>query len=97
MADMAQRLLISGRVQGVGYRDFVRREADARGLIGWVRNHRDGTVEAVATGAGEAIDELIAACWRGPPGARVADIRVWPLEDSEAPLPQAGFAIRPTL
>ncbi len=89
------RLRIAGRVQGVGYRDFVRGEADARGLKGWVRNRRDGTVEAVVSGAAGAVDELIAACWRGPPGARVADIQIESAPpDSE--LPAAGFAIRPT-
>lgn len=86
------RLRVAGRVQGVGYRDFVHGEAEARGLAGWVRNRRDGTVEAVVSGAAESIDEFIAACWRGPPSSRVADIQI---EPADADFP-AGFAIRPT-
>ena len=89
------RLRIAGRVQGVGCRDFVRSEADARGLIGWVRNRRDGTLEAVVSGASEALDEFIAACWRGPPASRVADIQIEPAP-ADAELPAAGFTIRPT-
>jgi acylphosphatase len=89
------RLRIAGRVQGVGYRDFVRSEAEARGLIGWVRNRRDGTVEAMVSGVADAVDELIAACWRGPPGARVADIQI-ERAPADADLPALGFAIRPT-
>jgi acylphosphatase len=94
MTARAVHLRIAGRVQGVGYRDFVRGEADARGLTGWVRNRRDGTVEAMVSGAADAVDELIAACWRGPPGARVADIQIEPAP-GDADL-RAGFAIRPT-
>lgn len=93
MAKRTVRLHIAGRVQGVGYRDFVRTEAEARTLKGWVRNRRDGTVEALVSGAPESVDEFIAACWRGPPAARVADIQVESLDDAELP---AGFAIRPT-
>lgn len=89
----AVRLVIAGRVQGVGYRDFVRREAEARNLTGWVRNRRDGTVEAVARGSSESVDELIAACWRGPPAGRVADVQIEEVEKRE---PAAGFIIRPT-
>jgi acylphosphatase len=92
MAKRIVRLIIAGRVQGVGYRDFVRSEAEARAMRGWVRNRRDGTVEAVVSG--DDVEDLIAACWRGPPGARVADIKVEPL--AEADLPPTGFAIHPT-
>jgi acylphosphatase len=90
------RLTIAGRVQGVGYRDFVRREADARGLTGWVRNRRDGAVEAEISGPAEIVEELIAACWRGPPAARVADIQAESLTPAAPDAPTAGFAIRPT-
>lgn len=89
-------MLITGRVQGVGYRDFVRSEAHLRGLAGWVRNRRDGSVEAVAAGVSDSIDELIAACWRGPPAARVADIAVTAMDAADAALLGAEFAIRPT-
>ena len=90
------RLHIAGRVQGVGYRDFVRSEAEARALSGWVRNRRDGTVEALVSGAPDAVDDLIAACWRGPPAARVADIQI-ETSPTEADLFEAGFAIRPSV
>jgi len=92
----AVRLIIAGRVQGVGYRDFLRGEAEARALSGWVRNRRDGTVEAAIAGPIELIDDLIAACRRGPPAARVTDIETQPVDPADADLP-AGFAIRPTV
>lgn len=65
------RVLIGGRVQGVGYRAFVRAEADARGLAGWVRNCDNGDVEALVSGPAEAVQAFCAACWRGPSQARV--------------------------
>lgn len=84
---------ISGRVQGVGFRYWTERNAAELNLDGWVRNRRDGTVEAVFCGAGEAVDEMLARCRSGPTGARVADIQV--VEDGE-PVPD-GFVIRPTV
>ena len=96
-SDRSVRLIIAGRVQGVGFRDFVRREAEARGLRGWVRNRRDGAVEALVAGPAPEVEELIAACWRGPPASRVADIQVETLSSAGADLPAAGFAIRPTV
>lgn len=86
------RLHITGRVQGVGYRDFVRREAEARSLAGWVRNRRDGSVEALIAGPSESVEDLIAACWRGPPASRVADVRAADAEQA----PGAGFAVLAT-
>jgi len=62
---------IRGRVQGVGYRAWVEDEATARGLEGWVRNRRDGSVEAVFAGPAEAVAAMIEACRRGPSSARV--------------------------
>jgi acylphosphatase len=64
-------VIVRGRVQGVGYRAFVEHEALKLGLEGWVRNRRDGSVEAVFAGAPEKVDAVIEACWRGPLGARV--------------------------
>ena len=69
-------LLISGIVQGVGYRYHCRREAIRLGLAGWVRNLDDGRVEAVAQGPREQVEALIAWCYRGPSEARVSDIAV---------------------
>ena len=96
MSDRTLRLVIAGRVQGVGYRDFVQSRAQVLGVTGWVRNWRDGTVEAVVSGPPESLDELLAACWRGPPAARVADIQIEPVAAADAELPAAGLAIRPT-
>jgi acylphosphatase len=64
-------VIVQGRVQGVGYRAFVEHEALKLGLEGWVRNRRDGSVEAVFAGAPEKVGAIIEACRRGPLGARV--------------------------
>jgi acylphosphatase len=71
MSDTIRHLRIRGRVQGVGYRYWFEQQARARGLEGWVRNRRDGSVEALLGGPAEAIAELIAQCRRGPSSARV--------------------------
>ena len=63
-----------GRVQGVGFRWFVREVARSAGLSGWVRNRDDGGVEIAADGTDEAIAELVSAAKTGPPGARVDDV-----------------------
>jgi acylphosphatase len=64
-------VVIHGRVQGVGYRAWTELTALERGLEGWVRNRRDGSVEAVFKGPDEEVAAMIAECRRGPPGARV--------------------------
>jgi acylphosphatase len=64
-------VIVRGRVQGVGYRAFVEHAALEKGVEGWVRNRRDGSVEAVFAGAPEIVDAIIEACRRGPHGARV--------------------------
>jgi acylphosphatase len=72
---MATLLLrIEGTVQGVGYRYALQREAGRLGLTGWVRNRRDGSVEALAQGSAEALDALAAWARRGPPAARVSGV-----------------------
>ena len=71
MSDAIRHVTISGRVQGVGYRYFVEQAARSRDLEGWVRNRRDGSVEAVFAGPAEAVTAMIAACRRGPSSARV--------------------------
>ena len=70
------RALVSGRVQGVGFRNFTSVRAHALGLTGWVRNLRDGRVEAVAEGPDDKIDELIKAIKTGPSGSRVDGVAV---------------------
>jgi acylphosphatase len=69
-----QHLLIQGRVQGVWFRESMRREAERLGVTGWVRNTPDGAVEAVVQGQDEAVDALIAWAHAGPPTARVEHI-----------------------
>jgi acylphosphatase len=69
--NVVRHVLIRGRVQGVGYRAFVQATALDRGLEGWVRNRRDGSVEAVIAGPASTVAHMLDACRRGPPGARV--------------------------
>jgi acylphosphatase len=91
----AQRLLITGRVQGVGFRYALQDEAQKLGVAGWVRNRSDGSVEALARGAPHALQALAAWARRGPPAARVAAVRIEEL--AEDAVPQTGFELRPTL
>jgi acylphosphatase len=84
--------IIRGRVQGVGYRAFVADRAMAHGLTGWVRNRRDGGVEAVFSGAAEAIAAVLADCRRGPRLARVEAIETCGTPDEAWP----AFTIRAT-
>lgn len=88
----AVRLLIRGRVQGVGYREWLVREAARRRIAGWVRNLASGEVEAVASGHPDAVAALREACRRGPPAARVEMIEETPHTGPVAP----GFARLPT-
>jgi acylphosphatase len=75
------RLIISGEVQGVGYRAWAIRIAAELGLRGWVRNRVDGTVEMLATGDEDAVAATIEAAWRGPRLARVSDVQVYDDKD----------------
>ena len=69
--DMVRQVIIRGRVQGVGYRAWTEYTALERGLQGWVRNRRDGAVEALFAGPPEAVARMIEHCRQGPPGARI--------------------------
>lgn len=85
---MRLRLEIDGRVQGVGFRWFVREAARRRGVAGWVRNRSDGTVELEVSGNEASLRELIAVLREGPPGARVDDVREeTAAETDQLPLP----------
>jgi acylphosphatase len=68
------RVTIKGRVQGVGFRAWITANAQALGIAGWVRNRRNGTVEAVFAGSAEAIEEMCVDCHEGPPAARVSEL-----------------------
>ena len=73
-----RRYVVSGRVQGVGFRWFVEREAATLGITGWVRNRDDGRVEVMATGTREQLSALDARLREGPRAARVDDVAVSP-------------------
>ena len=85
-----RRVVVHGFVQGVYFRDTVRRQAVARGVAGWGRNNRDGTVEAVFEGEPDAVEQLVALCRDGPRGARVDHVDLV----EETPEGTSGFAIR---
>ena len=76
MAKTARHVIISGRVQGVCFRGWTKRQASSLGLTGWVRNRHDGTVEAFFQGESAHIVEMLNACWQGPLAANVTDIHV---------------------
>jgi acylphosphatase len=93
-----RRLIISGRVQGVGFRAWVEDQATERQLQGWVRNRRDGTVEAVIAGTAEAVTEMIGACHRGPWLAKVTGVDIAEADEKDLALRHAaaGFSQLPT-
>ncbi|MDE2585281.1 MAG: acylphosphatase [Betaproteobacteria bacterium] len=88
-------LRIHGLVQGVGFRYSLCREADTLGLNGWVRNRRDGSVEALASGPATAVALLIEWAHRGPPSAQVMRVEV--LDSNADDLPSGGFEQRPSV
>lgn len=90
---VTRQIRVSGIVQGVGYRAALREQAHSLGVTGWVRNRADGSVEALAHGTPAAVEALIAWARRGPPGARVADVRISEAAAESAP---AGFDLRPS-
>lgn len=85
-----RRVVVHGLVQGAFFRDSVRRRATSAGVSGWVRNTRDGAVEAVLEGEERAVDALVAFCRAGPRGARVDRVDV--IEEAAEGI--SGFAIR---
>ena len=89
----AVRVRIRGRVQGVFFRAWLGDRAVTLGLAGWVRNRRDGSVEAFFMGAPAAIEAAVASCHQGPP---LADVRAVETAPATAE-PSAGFSQRPTL
>jgi acylphosphatase len=91
---MAKHLRISGIVQGVGYRAGFDTQARTLGLTGWVRNRRDGSVEAMVRGEQNALEQMTAWARRGPPMARVDRVILDEVDD--AVLDEERFEIRPT-
>jgi acylphosphatase len=85
-----RHVIVSGRVQGVFFRDSVRERAQADGVAGWVTNRADGTVEAVFEGDDDAVDGLVAFCREGPSRADVDDVSV----SEEQPEGLDGFSVR---
>ena len=86
------RVVISGRVQGVWFRGWTQNTASDLGLDGWVRNRRDGTVEAVLSGEAAAVEAMIARLWQGPDMASVKAVDRYPHSEPVGP----GFEVRPT-
>jgi acylphosphatase len=84
-----QRVIVSGRVQGVGFRYSCRRMAEGQGVSGWARNLADGRVEVCFEGPPDAVDRLVTWCHRGPSHADVTDVEVIP----EDPRGERGFRL----
>ncbi len=89
----SMRLRIEGSVQAVGFRYFAMEEARKLALDGWIRNRSDGTVEALVSGSTKAVEAFVAACARGPQGAKVTSIDLHKAE----PPDEKGFHRRPSL
>ena len=84
-----KRVVVSGRVQGVFFRDTIRRRAESAGVAGWARNTPEGSVEAVFEGEPAAVDELVEFCRRGPGRAEVASVEV----EEQPPEGLSGFEV----
>jgi acylphosphatase len=99
MSAVVRHVMVRGRVQGVGYRAWVDHEARGRDLEGWVRNFRDGGVEAVFSGAEDVVEAMIAACRRGPSLARVDAVQEEAGNSDALNLRRAGerFSVLPTI
>jgi acylphosphatase len=97
--ELIVRVVIRGRVQGVGYRAWTEYEALERGIAGWVRNRRDGSVEALFAGTENDVHAMIEACRQGPPGARIDAIDQRTAEAGELALRRGGddFSVLPTV
>lgn len=86
-----QRIIVTGRVQGVGFRDWVVRTAQRGGLTGWVRNLKDGRVEILAAGEDEPLQALVEECRTGSPLSRVENVEAFAADDER---PNKGFTKR---
>lgn len=99
MSTTIRRVTIRGRVQGVGYRAWVEHQAVRLGLDGWVRNRRDGSVEALFAGPEDVVAEMMARCRRGPSAAHVDAVAAEQAQPDELNLRRTGkgFSVLPTL
>jgi acylphosphatase len=99
MSSVIRRIVVRGRVQGVGYRAWVDHQAKRLALQGWVRNRRDGSVEAVFEGAEETVANMIASCRNGPPSARVDVVMEQTADAGSLSQRHAGeaFSVLPTI
>jgi acylphosphatase len=95
------RLLVTirGRVQGVGFRAWVEHQATSARLEGWVRNRRDGSVEALLAGSARAVADVVALCRHGPPASRVTEVLTEPVGADQLNLRYQGerFSVLPTV
>ncbi|HEX2135127.1 MAG TPA: acylphosphatase [Microvirga sp.] len=91
-------VIIRGRVQGVGFRAWTQHQAELRSLEGWVRNRRDGTVEALLSGPDAAVEAMLNACRQGPAGSRVERVETGEADLATVPRPVSGrFEVLRTL
>jgi acylphosphatase len=99
MSGVIRQVMIRGRVQGVGYRAWVEHQARVHRLEGWVRNRRDGSVEALFAGPADVVSNLVALCRRGPSSARVEAVQDEPANPDALNLRHAGerFSVLPTM
>jgi len=99
MSDTIRQVTIRGRVQGVGYRYWVEQQATAHALEGWVRNRRDGSVEALFSGSEDVVSNMVASCRRGPSSARVDAVDEHPGNADALNLRRVGerFSVLPTI
>src|SRR5882672_735148 len=99
MSGAIRQVTIRGRVQGVGYRAWVEHRALAHDLEGWVRNRRDGSVEALFAGPAEVVTDMVARCRRGPPSSRVDAVTEEPANPDALNLRRPGerFSVLPTI
>ena len=99
MSGAIRQVTIRGRVQGVGYRAWVEHQARVHHLEGWVRNRRDGSVEALFAGPADVVSNMVALCRRGPASARVEAVQEQPANSDALNLRYAGerFSVLPTV
>jgi acylphosphatase len=99
MGGAVRQVTIRGRVQGVGYRAWVERQGGARGLEGWVRNRRDGSVEALFAGPADIVADMVTSCRQGPSPAEVDAVNEAPASSDALNLRRPGerFSVLPTV